>query len=535
MKKTITTLLFSAMAGVVLAGGIVTNTNQSASFLRNPARGGLLGIESAYYNPAGMTKLNDGFHLSLSNQFIFQDRKIKTSLAGLNRNEFSGEVTVPLFPSVYAVFKKNKFAVSLGFNPIGGGGEAFYPNGLPSFEYQIAGLKSSLNASGIPTTQYSYATEFEGESVYLGYQANAAYQFNKMFSASVGVRYVTIDNSYKGYLKDISINPNFPAAGFTGTMVKAPVFFEAMAGLFTNLAGVGTSIAPLAANAQTQNLTLPQLVGAGLLTQEQAASIAGGFGLINPNVNANTLPISAIHQGYVAATPTFTANANAMNASKAATSDKKVDAIQTGSGIIPVVGLNFNFEKVNIGFKYEHRAAIKVKNETTQDDVGMFPDGAEVPSDIPSMISVGIGYEPSKRVGLAANYITYLDKSAEYGKMLNGQYVKNDKLMDRNVWEFAFGMHYKTTEKLYLSAGYLVTSTSVKPEYQSDLSHSLSTFTLAGGAKYAITEKIAVNAGVMRTYYNTYVKNFAPQNQPQFGETYSRKNLSFGLGLDLSF
>lgn len=535
MKKTITTLLFSAMAGVVLAGGIVTNTNQSASFLRNPARGGLLGIEAAYYNPAGLTKLNDGFHLSLSNQFITQDRLIKTSSAGLNLNEFAGEVKAPLFPSAYAVFKKNKFAVSFGFNPIGGGGGAFYPDGLPSFEYQVAGLKSSLNASGIPTTQYSYDTEFEGKSVYFGYQANVAYQFNDMFSASLGVRYITIDNSYHGHLKDISINPNFPAAGFTGTMVKAPVFFEAMAGLFTNLAGVGTTIAPLASNAQTQGLTLPQLVGAGLLTQAQAASIAGGFAFINPNVNANTLPIAAIHQGYVAATPTFTANANAMNANKAATADKVVDAMQKGSGIVPIVGLNFNLEKVNIGFKYEHRAAMKVKNETTKDDVGMFPDGAEVPSDMPSMISIGIGYEPSKRVGLALTYHTYMDKGAEYGKMLNGQYVKNDQLMDRNLWEFAFGVHYKATEKLMLSSGYLVTNTGVKPEYQSDLSHSLSTFSFGAGAKYCITDKIGVNAGVMRTYYNTYVKNFAPQNQPQFGETYSRKNLALGLGLDFSF
>ena len=50
------------------AGGLLTNTNQNVAFLRNPARGGAIGIDGVYSNPAGVAFLNKGFHLSLNSQ-----------------------------------------------------------------------------------------------------------------------------------------------------------------------------------------------------------------------------------------------------------------------------------------------------------------------------------------------------------------------------------------------------------------------------------------------------------------------------------
>ena len=35
------------------AGGILTNTNQSIDFLRNPARDAAIGLDGVYSNPAG--------------------------------------------------------------------------------------------------------------------------------------------------------------------------------------------------------------------------------------------------------------------------------------------------------------------------------------------------------------------------------------------------------------------------------------------------------------------------------------------------
>ncbi len=150
MRKTFLTLTLSALALVTMAGGIVTNTNQSASFIRMPARDASLGLDATYFNPAGMAFLKDGFHLSLNNQFITQNRTIATTFPGLNRSEFEGKVNAPLFPSAYAVYKKDRFAVAFGFNPIGGGGGAKFEDGLPSFEMQVAGLPAMLSANNMP-------------------------------------------------------------------------------------------------------------------------------------------------------------------------------------------------------------------------------------------------------------------------------------------------------------------------------------------------------------------------------------------------
>jgi len=65
------TAVFSV--NMLFAGGIVTNTNQSAAWVRWLVRDASLGIDAVYYNPAGLTKLDNGFHLSLNNQFIFQN------------------------------------------------------------------------------------------------------------------------------------------------------------------------------------------------------------------------------------------------------------------------------------------------------------------------------------------------------------------------------------------------------------------------------------------------------------------------------
>ena len=93
----------------------------------------------------------------------------------------------------------------------------------------LADIPPSLTSEGIPTTQYSADIYFKGSSVYLGYQANVGYKINDMFSVAVGARLVSATNKYSGYLRNISINPNYPAFGasFNGGMVLASDFFTA--------------------------------------------------------------------------------------------------------------------------------------------------------------------------------------------------------------------------------------------------------------------------------------------------------------------
>ena len=62
-----------AAATTATAGGILTNTNQSIDFLRNPARDAAIGLDGVYSNPAGVAFLPEGFHLG----FNWQYRRIK--------------------------------------------------------------------------------------------------------------------------------------------------------------------------------------------------------------------------------------------------------------------------------------------------------------------------------------------------------------------------------------------------------------------------------------------------------------------------
>lgn len=134
--------------------GILTNGNQSAAYVRLLARHASLEVDAVYYNPAGLVKLSDGFHLSLNNQYISQDKTIINGFPLLNSSEYVGEVRVPVFLDVYGVYKKGRMAFSFGFGPNAGGGSADFKKGLPSFEIPFSTLPSLISSMGVPTTAY---------------------------------------------------------------------------------------------------------------------------------------------------------------------------------------------------------------------------------------------------------------------------------------------------------------------------------------------------------------------------------------------
>ena len=220
MKRLLIVLFFSGLMipTVVLAGGIVTNANQSAAYVRMLARDASTSIDAVYYNPAGLTKLADGFHISLSNQSIFQKKTIENSFTYLNEHKYVGDVAAPLFPDFYAVYKKGKLALGFGFTPSAGGGSAEYKTGLPSFEIPVSMLVPALNIP-MGVTKYSADVLFKGTSVFWGAQINGSYAINDMISLSLGARMIIAKNTYSGYLKNIMINPG------GGPMTLANPFF----------------------------------------------------------------------------------------------------------------------------------------------------------------------------------------------------------------------------------------------------------------------------------------------------------------------
>jgi len=452
MKKICTLFLLSLFfLQSSFAGGIVTNTNQSAIFLRMLARNASTDVDAVYFNPAGLVKMKDGFYVSIHNQTIFQTQTITNDFMFLNNAEYIGDVKAPVFPSGFAVLKKGKLAISLGFGPVGGGGSATYETGLPSFEYQIAALPALVSNMGVPTTQYSADIFFDGTSIYWGGQLGISYAINKMISVSAGGRYVMATNTYNGYIKDIMINPTNPKLGLTGTMIPASMFFAA----------------------------------------------AGQEGLV----------------------PMVT--------------DKNVDAKQTGSAFTPVFGLNLApTKRLNIGFKYEMATKLTLTNETTTDDVGMFPDGGETSADIPAYLGAGVSYLLTKKFKASVSYSTYFDKDADWGG--------RELLIDKNSSDLSIGLEYKAAKKIIASIGYSMSQTGVTEAYQQDMSFSLGSNTIGLGFRYLATSRLAIDVGGLYVMYATdgsHMLNYEVLGTPLGAptETLEKTTIDFGIGLTYRF
>ncbi|MBQ5871109.1 MAG: hypothetical protein IIW69_01675 [Bacteroidaceae bacterium] len=170
MKKTILSLMAFATVSSAFAGGLLTNTNQNAVFLRNPARDAVIAIDGVYSNPAGIAFLPKGFHLSLSWQSAIQKRQITSNAPSFyplnteNNNPehfFEGKAIAPVIPSFQAAYVFNdKWSVSAQFAVGGGGGKCEFENGLPMFEQLLGGqLASGINSATTTNQLYSYSLD----------------------------------------------------------------------------------------------------------------------------------------------------------------------------------------------------------------------------------------------------------------------------------------------------------------------------------------------------------------------------------------
>jgi len=531
MSKLLRVLPLLLMISIAFGGGIVENTNQSAEFTRMLARNASTDLDAAFFNPAGLTKLDNGFHLYLSSQTITQTRTITSNLPTLHSDTFDGTTFAPVFPNFYFAYKMDKLAISGGFVPIGGGGSAEFADGLPSFEAPVSAIPASLVAAGIPTTDYSLDVAFNGSSTYLGGQLSAAYAINDMISVSAGVRYFQASNSYEGHLKDIKIDPTYSGVN-DGTMTSATDFFTNMATLLNGGAAQATAgaagLQPLI-DGGAGDFSFANLVLGGSMTQAQVDEIAGGFTALGvPGFDAATWTPNIAQGAYNSAAAAMTANATTMTENAAKTQDLEVNATQTGSGFAPILGLNISLmDKLNIGVHYEGQAALELTNETTVDGSGLFPDGAVTHNDMPAMLGIGLAYLAMPSLNIAFDYNMYFNENVDWdGKEAN---VENGN-------EIAVGAEFQATDALLISGGYLMSTGGALEAYQTDLSYSLNSSTFGLGAKYALNSQMAVTLAFSNTSYEEGSKSGVVYAEGLTGnETYMKTATVFAFGLQKSF
>ena len=253
-KSLIAFAVFLMTTGSAWAGGILTNTNQSVDFLRNPARDAAIGLDGVYSNPAGVVFMPEGFHLGINWQYAHQTRTITSTnpvfQMGRKNNAnnptkiFEGVANAPIIPSIQIAYNMEHWSLQANLSVPGGGGACEFEDGLGSFESvvgNIAAMLAPLGAQGYDMDGY-----MKGRQYYYGVQIGAACKVIPNLSLYGGLRMIYGDATYKAKISNIEVKT---AQGYVdfGSYLQA-----------VTAAGYGEQVAPLQKYAEGVNLLCNQ-------------------------------------------------------------------------------------------------------------------------------------------------------------------------------------------------------------------------------------------------------------------------------------
>jgi long-chain fatty acid transport protein len=132
-------------ASPLFAGGADNKTNWSAEYIRTLNRNAATdSADIVMYNPAGISKMEDGFYFNLSLQYLAKDYNNKINGVDFDQDEPS------VVPGFFSVYKKERWAGFFGVSNVVGGGKVEFNNGnftTTQIGWDIgAGLNAGLSA-----------------------------------------------------------------------------------------------------------------------------------------------------------------------------------------------------------------------------------------------------------------------------------------------------------------------------------------------------------------------------------------------------
>lgn len=140
MKKIVLFLTFMIVSTALFAGGTENKINQSAGYVRFPAKNTECKKPDAmFYNPAGTAFLEDGLYFEVGNQFLYKEYANE-----INGKDYSSDVPTLLYPNFEVVWKKDKTALFTGMTVFAGGGALEYEKGngdtIGAIDTMVGGL-----------------------------------------------------------------------------------------------------------------------------------------------------------------------------------------------------------------------------------------------------------------------------------------------------------------------------------------------------------------------------------------------------------
>ena len=492
MKKSIISLVvFMMTTGGAFAGGILTNTNQSVLFLKNPARDAAIGLDGVYSNPAGVAFMPEGFHLAFNWQYAHQTRTI-TSISPLyllgkknNNNEkkiFEGVADAPMIPSLQGAWNKGNWSVQINLSVPGGGGSCEFADGLGSFERvvgSIANMLAPLGAQGYDMDGY-----MKGRQYYYGVQLGAAYKIHPNLAVYGGLRLLYGDATYKAKISNIQVKTETGYVDFADFMT-------------TSTATVNNALDQVNAGiAQYEAAGIP--VPAELLAQQAQLE----------STKTNLTQLQKYAQGV------------------------NLLCNQDGWGVAPVIGIDWKYKNFNFAAKYEFKTQIRMKNESTVfeaseiDAVNKYKEGEKVNEDAPALLTIGAQWKPIDVVSLNIGWHHYFDKNASW-------YNNAQDLLKHDSNEFLAGVEWDITDKLNVSCGGQLTRYGLSDDYMNDISFVVNSYSIGLGCSYKVKDNITLSAAYFQTNYSDYNKTVAEPIPYQ--ETFTRTNRVLGIGCQVDF
>ena len=538
--KTVCLTAAIASSSATFAGGLLTNTNQHVAFNRMMSREASIGIDGVYYNPAGVVFMGEGSHLALNWQMAYQTRTIKNDYKLFTNNvnnpttprDFKGKAFAPVIPSFQYAYNKGRWSLQGNFALTGGGGKCTFDNGLGSFEKIVGetamgaiGLAGAIdNAANVLLVPgyvrpdhtidrdkfkpmftsdkafgnkgaYSFNSYMHGRQYYFGLSAGAAYKVTDNFSVYAGLRGIYATCNYYGYVEDIKVG-NMPLYQVLDPSKENSANIE----LSCDQSGIGfTPMLAVDYKTGRWNFSAKYEFKTRMRLKNKSVNKLPSIGNLDDNLKNQMIYTFIYDKGM--------SQEQAMQTSSAILADKKV-------------------VKTTAGLKQQFDSKI---NEA----IGEYADGKKIAGDIPSLLTVGVGYSPIDELRINVGFHWFDDYNAT-------SYNNRNKLLKkRGTLEFNAGVEYDVTKKITVSTGWQNTNYGLTDKYMDDKSFVVGSNSVGMGGVYHITKKLDFTVAYFHTFYD-HVKTsetvtLAPGVSNTYNSDYTRNNNAFAAGVNITF
>lgn len=545
--KTVCLTAAIASSSATFAGGLLTNTNQHVAFNRMMSREASIGIDGVYYNPAGVVFMGEGSHLAINWQAAWQTRTINNDYKLFTNNvnnpttprDFKGKAVAPVIPSFQYAYNKGRWSFQGNFALTGGGGKCTFDNGLGSFEKIVSetamgaiGLAQSIDYAAnkilVPGSinpdgtinnakykqmftsdgafgskgSYSFNSYMHGRQYYFGLSAGAAYKVTDNFSVYAGLRGIYATCNYYGYVEDIKVG-NMPLYQVLDPSKENSANIE----LSCDQSGIGfTPMLAVDYKTGRWNFSAKYEFKTRMRLKNKSVNQLPSIGNLDDNLK-NQMNKLFTGTFMAAGMPQEQAMIKAEQASQAVLADKNVVATT---------------------------AALKQQFDSKIDKaIGEYADGKKIAGDIPSLLTVGVGYSPIDELHINVGFHWFDDYNAT-------SYNNRNKLLKkRGTLEFNAGVEYDVTKKITVSTGWQNTNYGLTDEYMDDKSFVVGSNSVGLGGVYHITKKLDFSVAYFHTFYN-HVKTseevtLAPGKTVTYNSDYTRNNSAFAAGVNITF